>query len=324
MVDINLLGDDKTQNENDFDNEEYSSNYDTESKEFGNESDLVDSDIGRGFYERSYSKSSSRKTTFIIAAVVVAISIVVTVYIMVNSSKNKIKESESKSLASPSDITTDTSAMDSLMKKPIVEIPLFAKEMISSTQHGIKTVETLLTTIPKDVNFTMIQYRDGNFLTELLGKSSNSLTNLNDQMQQRLASGNVKVLSRDKKNVRGAIYQQALMNGNVVLNQEQIFDAPSYLEINDVKIEFTDYCKQFGLSLKQFDVKNEIRADGYKKVPVIFRAVGSRDSALNLLNKIIEKNINVNLSKIVLLALDNDFEGGKITIVLNMEIYYAT
>jgi hypothetical protein len=322
MDDINLIGDDKQQ-ENDFNNDDYSSNYEADSREFSSDSDFPDSDLDHNIYDRSYAKSGSKKTAYIIGGVVIAVSILVIGYLIVNSSKSKtdLNTNIDSGITSTPSQAVDTS-LAIIPEKPVVGIPSFAREMIGSTQQGVKTVETILATIPQDINFTMIQYRDGNFLTELLGKSASRITELNNQLQQNMVSGKVNILSRDKKNIQGYSYQQALLNGNVSASAGEISGAPNYIDPNSVKNEFSNYCGQYGLNVKQFDVKNEIIAEGYKKTPVLFRAVGNRDSALNLLNKIVESNINVNLSKIVLVASDRNLKDGKVSLILNLEVYH--
>jgi len=215
----------------------------------------------------------------------------------------------------------DISKEVSVTEQPAVEVPGFIKEMVNSTQHGIRTVETILATIPKDVNFTLIQYRDGNFLTELLGKSNANISDLNNQLQQKLAGGNVKV-TRDKRNIRGVSYQQALLDGNFSTVDVGLINIPNYMGSDEIKNEFTQFCQQLGLNLKQFDVKSEVRTANLRKIPVIFSAKGNKDSALNFLNKLIEKNINVNLSKIVLVPTAGNFNDKRINLILNMEIYH--
>jgi len=90
--------------------------------------------------------------------------------------------------------------------------------------------------------------------------------------------------------------------------------------LDAIKTEITQYCTQLGLNLKQFDVKNEIRTSTYRKIPVLVRTIGNKDAALNLLNKLIDKNMNVNLSKIVFIASERNDQ--KINLILNMEIFY--
>lgn len=320
MVDINLIGDDdKDQHEND----DYSNDYDADTGDYSSESEFSDSDLDHSLYDRSYTQSKSKKTAFIIFGFLAVAAIAVVIFIVMKSSKDKPKITEEIKTESVEQADkTETPAEQVIPEQPVVNIPTFIRENINSTRRGIKAVETILATVPQEVNFTMIKYRDGSFLTEFLGRTSNNISEVNNILQQRFPNGNVKVLSRDKRNIEGNSYQQALLNGSISIDDSGVLSMPNFLSPNEIKNQFTEYCKQFGLSIKKFEVNQEITSNGQKKIPVIFHAVGSKDAQLNFLNKLIEANLNVNLAKIVFIPSDLvNLSGNKINLILNMEIY---
>ncbi|MBD3290805.1 hypothetical protein GF337_18505 [candidate division KSB1 bacterium] len=321
MVDINLIGDDddKGQHEND----DFSNEYNADSGNYSSESEFSDSDLDHSLYDRSYTQSKSKKTAFIIFGILAVAAIAVVVFIVMNSSKKQpqiTEEIKTESVKQP-EVNETPAEQPSIPEQPAVNIPPFVRENISSTRRGIRTVETILATIPQNVNFTMIKYRDGSFLTEFLGRTSNNISEVNSTLQQRFPNGNVKVISRDRRSIEGNSYQQALLNGSISVDGTSVTSMPNFLSANEVKNQFREYCQQFGLSLNKFEINQEMSANGYKKVPVLFHAVGTKDALLNFLNRVIEANLNVNLSKIVFITSDILLNSNKINLILNMEIY---
>jgi len=328
MVDINLLGDEEEkspQEENETDND-FSDTYSDDSEELTAEQGFGDSDeLDQSIYG-AYDRGSSRKAIFILAGIIIVAAISVGAYFMFGTQKKQpqtidqpvvetqIKEPETKP-------QTEVPVEDATPTPPAVEVPGYVNEMSISTQHGVRTIETILSTIPQDIKFTLIQYRDGNFLSEVLGNSSSKFATLANQLKQRMSNGDVKIISQDTRRISGRAYQQALINGNVLPDGTSTVQFPSILSVNEVKAAFAQYCNQLDLSLKEFDVKSTINAGNYLKAPVIFKATGKKDAALNFLNRIIEQNINVNLSKIVFIASPRSFDNQNINLRLNLEIY---
>lgn len=321
MVDINLLGDDKYQNEGDEESSNFSQTYSTDPKELTSDSHLSDSDLHSNMYDRSYTRSGSKKSFFVIAGIV-ALAILLIAYLLYNFSR----DNASKTKTLTGDITTSgkipTTDVVVESEIPTVEPALtpFVRQMVTSTQNGINTVETILTSIPQNLNFTMIQYQDGNFLTEVIGRSSADISQLNNQLQQT-GTGQVKLLSQEQKNYQGTNYQQALLNGAISRSETALLREPTYLNVTNIKSDLQASCTQSGLNLKQFEVKKEASSSGYSRIPVFFRAVGTKQAALAFLTDIKNKNLNVNLSKIVLVGSEKLTSQDTINLILNMEVY---
>ena len=60
------------------------------------------------------------------------------------------------------------------------------------------------------------------------------------------------------------------------------------------------------------------------KTPILFKAIGTKDAALNFLNAIIQQNMNVNLAKIVFTTPVRDLSDQSVNLILNLEIYQPT
>ena len=325
MVDINLFGEDSPQEEErDENNENFSETYSSDAKELTSEPPLQDSVIDDDLYDKSYTRSGSRKGVFIALAFVFAAIIVVVGIFVINSGKDK-----SKIVEVPIDETvvepTKESAQDQtdlqMNIKPTIDIPASVKAMISSSQQGVKTVEKIITTIPQNMSFTLIQYRDGNFLTELLGDNSANFSRLKDQLQQSMTNGEVKILSQSNKNIKDHNYKQTLLNGSINAPMLDTIEPPKYKDLGSIKSEFSQFCNKYGLKIKQFEISKEIKINDQTKTPVLFRAVGNKDAALNFLNTVIDENYNVNLSKIVLIASNTSLRTTDVNLVLNLEVY---
>ena len=331
MVDINLIGDDKTQPAGDESSDNFSNTYSADTGELTSDSHLPDSELDQNIYNRSYTKSSSKKTIFTIVGLLVLAVVLVVGWYLTKSPKDTSQftdqqpiETDTKVEVPEETITTDIPGEVETTAEPVtpvVEVPLSVQQLINSTQNGVRTVETILASMPQNVNLTAITYSDGKFLAEILGRSANDISNLNAQLQQRFSGGNIRLLSQDQKNIGGYTYQQALVNGAISTGGFGNVRPPVYLNADEIKNEFMQNCRDIGLTLKQFDIKNEIRSTDFRKIPVIFRAVGSTDNALNFLNSLVNKNLNVNLWKIVFTPLDRNLNDNRVVLILNMEVY---
>jgi len=321
MVDINLLGDEGYQNDSEEENDNFSDTYSSDSSELTSESHLSDSDLHSSPYDKSYTRNSSKKSFYVIG-IIVSIAVIIIAYLLYNFSR----ENDTRTKPVNNDIVKSDELMirDTQNEPPLditeTELPVFVRQMVTSTQNGINTVETILESIPQNVNFTMIQYQDGNFLAEVIGRSSSDISLLNSELQKS-SSGQVKLLSQAQKNYQGGNYRQALLNGAFATSESAELRQPEYADVNGVKTDFQTICTSNGLQLKQFDVKKQYRSMDYTKTPVFFRAVGPKNAAVNFLADVKNKNMNVNLSKIVLIGSERPLNQDNVNVILNLEVY---
>jgi len=199
------------------------------------------------------------------------------------------------------------------------------REKIVKSHRGISTVSDILNTIPSNINFTMISYSDGKFLLEFLASGDADINHVNSQLQQNLYSADVKLLSKENRNVQSRLLHQALVNGNVDFNQStgelSNPQEPTYLSSTDIKNQLSDICQQAGLTIKQFDAGLE-KADGeFVILPIKFKAVGKKDNILAFLQQLLHANINISFSKISLIANEIDLTNPNVTLLLNIGLY---
>lgn len=324
MKDINLLGEDKFQNEGDDDSENFSQTYSSDSKELTSDSNVADSDMHSNYYDKSYTRSSSKKATYIIGALfVIAAFIIGYLLYKFTSDKSDFPATTESDISAPD--RESSSALDTPTETGIIEaesavnLPAFERELISATQKGVSAIESINALVPQNVNFTVIRYSDGNFLAEMLGNSSEDLTRIQENLLNASVTDNVNILSQEAKNVNGVNYQKALINGVVTGGSGMAMRRPEYLDVNSVKERFSQYCEEEGMRLKQFDIKSEVAATEFTKIPVMFKATGGKGAAVSFLKKLVDNNINVNLSKIVLIQRvpgESD-----VNLILNMDVY---
>lgn len=333
MVDINLLGeeDDAQQDNNEENSENFSEEtYSNNTEELTSDQDYTDSELDDSIYG-SYSNNTSKKSVFIAIGVILIISISVTAYFLLGSrgddptttNEDAVENVAVDQKEPKSESEKETKAQDELITHdiPKPEVAPYIKEVVVSNKNGIRTIETILATIPPSANFTMIRYSDGNFLTEILANSTTHFTTINNELKQKLTNASVKILSQDNKNIQGRNYKQALFNIDVELSNFDYVEEPTYMQRGEIKNTFKQYCNQLGLRLKEFDLKDRVTFAGYNKTPVIFKASGKKDAIINFLNQLIEQNLNINLSKIVFITPTRNLNSKTVDLVLNLEIF---
>jgi len=324
MVDINLIGDDQTQFEGEENDKDHQNNFESDVNEPDRGSYMSDSGIDGSEYSNYMNRGGSKKVVYILIGGCIILLFIVG-YFLIFSGKNEEQDTSQYLSGQPAvedtvetiNLENDSAALSSLS-------PALRDRLLKS-QKGISTVSNIITTVPEAVNFTMITYNDGKFLVEFLANTDNAINNLNSDLKQKLYSSEMKILSRNRRTIQGRPYRQALMNGNVNMGSDLVesntIQEPTYLNSDELKNQLSTICSQTGLKLRQFDVGKN-KSDGeFQVVPIKFRAVGIKTSILNFLQQVIDENVNINFSKISLIANDVDLSDSNITLVLNIELY---
>lgn len=326
MVDINLIGDDQDQfdgEENDKD-KDFQDSFESDVGEHESGNYMSDSGIDGSEYSNYMNRGGSKKSVYILIAGSIILLFIVG-YFLIYSGKDKEPETSTYLTEQPAaDDTVDTSSLEDETATMSTVSPA-VREKLRKSQAGVNTVSNIITTVPENVNFTMITYNDGKFLVEFLANNDNAITNVNSNLKQKLYDSEMKILSRNRRNIMGRSYRQALMNGNVNVGDGSgefgTIREPKYLNANDLKNQLSRLCGQSGLALKQFDAgKNKIEGD-FEIVPIKFRAVGTKSNILNFLQQVVDENVNINFTKISLIANDVDLSDSNISLVLNIELY---
>ena len=329
MVDINLIGDNQDQFDEDND-ENFQDSYNSDTSGFDQSSYMKGGAMDNQDYTKVIRRGGSKAGVYILFIIVVAL-LAGTAYILFKSPNKAVKQTQSgfQSLDALTEqegvddtavttITPQTEATSS----PTEYIAPALREKIIQSKLGINTIGQIVNTIPTNVDFTMITYSDGKFLFELLAQGSNDISNVSSLLQQKLYSADIKLLSRDSRNIKGRQYYQALINGSV--NTEETSESvqqPQFLSSQELHQRLTEICQENSLTIKQFDSGVE-KDDGDLIVhPIKFRAFGLKGNAINLLQQISNENINVSFSKISLIANDVDLSNPYITLVMNIVLY---
>ncbi|MBN2008653.1 hypothetical protein JW960_04815 [candidate division KSB1 bacterium] len=355
MVDINLLGDEKPDQDSTESSEGYTDSYGPDTNDdLGPSQDYGDADLDETLYG-AYTQTSSKKAVFIGTGIIVVAAIAVGAYYFLVMKKGKpaakppvvteqpqTQPQQTPQQAQQPAITqqapqqqqqtpqTSTNVSQPATQTPpppppvADNVPPHIRSIVVSNQQGVRTIEAILSTIPQNVKATLIQYRDGDFLIDVHGSSSSNLGAMNSRFQQSIPNGSVKMVSQESRQLQGREYQQALFQGSISSGASGRISAPSFVSVDQVRSAFKSSCSQVGLSLKEFDVKREISTSQFVKTPILFKAIGTKDAALNFLNAIIQQNMNVNLAKIVFTTPVRDLNDQSVNLILNLEIYQPT
>lgn len=329
MVDINLIGDD--QDQFDEDNEkEFRENYNSESNDFDQGSYMKEGAMDNQDYTKVIRRGGSKAGVYILFIIVIVL-LAVTAYILFKPAKTSDITQPDQQLITETQFDEDTARVDESQmdqfdsSQALDTISPELRAKVIQSQVGITTIEQIVNTIPANVDFTMITYSDGVFLSELLASRSSDIDNVNSLLEQKLSSADVKVLSRDTRNVSGKQYYQALINGT--LNQDEMSGAtstaqpPMFLSTEEFHQSLTAMCQESNLTVKQFDTAIEKNVGGLIIQPIKFRAFGLKANATSILNQILSENMNISFSKISLIANDIDLSNPYVALVMNIELY---
>jgi hypothetical protein len=331
MVDINLIGDDQSQFEGEENEKEFQESYESDLNEPAPSSYVGSGHIDDSDYSRVLSRGGSKKIVYILAACSIILLAVVAWFIFQPGKGKKTTYEPPVTTFSEPETTTyeDTSGALNFETEanviPTSPLSPALRERIVKSYRGINTVSNILNAIPSNINFTMISYSDGKFLLEFLSAGDADINHVNSQLQQTLYSANVNLLSKDNRNIQSRQFRQALVNGNVDINQSpgelNNPQEPIYLSSADLQNQLASICQQAGLTIKQFDAGLE-KADGqFMILPIKFKATGQKSHISAFLQQLINANINISFSKISLIANEADLSDPKITLLLNIGLY---
>jgi len=333
MVDINLIGDDQAQFEGEENEKEFQESYESESElnEPKPSSFIGGSSIDDSDYTRMISRGGSKKLIYILGACGIILLAAVVWFIFQPGKDGKtttyeppmttLSDTETKTFEDSSsgfNLESEPSPMPASTLAPAL------RERILKSNRGISTVNNVLNSIPSNINFTMISYSDGKFLVEFLAASDADIDQVNSQLQQNLYAANVNLLSKEDRTIQNRRVRQALVNGNVNINQatgESNPQEPTFLSSTDLQNQFATMCRQAGLTIKQFDAGREKTDGEFTILPIKFKATGQKSNIFAFLQQLVSSNINISFSKISLIAKDVDLSNPDFTLLLNIGLY---
>ncbi len=335
MVDINLIGDDQAQFEGEETEKEkekeFQESYESDMNEPTPSSFIGGSSIDDSDYTRMISRGGSKKLVYILAACGI-ILIAAVAWFMFQPGKGKKTASYEPPVTTLSDTETttfeDSASGFNFEPEPSVIPPTTLapalRERILKSNRGIGTVNNVLNLIPSNINFTMISYSDGKFLVEFLAASDADINQVNSQLQQNMYAANVNLLSKEDRTIQNRRLRQALVNGNVNMNQatgESNPQEPTFLSATDFQNQLSSMCQQAGLTIKQFDTGREKAEGEFMILPIKFKATGQKSNIYTFLQQLVSSNLNVSFSKISLIAKEVDLSNPDFTLLLNIGLY---
>jgi len=324
MVDINLIGDDQTDFEGEEKKREFQNTYEPQSNEPPHSSYMNRGSMDDTDYASALRINRPKKTIyFLVFSSLVLLGIVG--YFLLQQGKGTKPTTETPSMQDGFLDADDTSGGFGLETQPGtatgIALDPALREKIITTSRGFNTINSVIKTIPANVNFTMISYSDGKFLLEFLANSDADINNVNNQLKQSLASAEINLLSKENRSIRNRQVRQALVSGNVSLSQVPgdvtVSREPTYLSVAELKNQLTTICQQTGLSIKQYDAGLEKSEGVFRINPIKFRATGQKANVLTFLQQLQNQNLNVSFSTISLINLHES----NITLVLNINSY---
>lgn len=321
MVDINLIGDDQTQDDGDKGKQDFKNSFESEY----NEPTPSTLDGRGGLDEMEFpglprQRSSNKKTVSLLVVASVVLLALVGYFFMKSGQGKKGPASVAQGRSA-----TDTTSFLSGADRSMMGLSPALKDRIVNTQRGINTITQIVNTIPANVNCTMVSYSDGTFLLEVLATGDPDINSLNSQLQRALAPAEVRLLSKDVRTIQRKQLRQALMSGDVKLAQDastiSVAQPPAYLSSAELQARLAQICQQAGLTVRQYSAGLEKNEGQFLIAPIQFRGQGPKSSVLAFFQQVLNQNLNVTFSKIVLIGSNVDLSDQNITLVLNINLY---
>lgn len=330
MVDINLIGDDQTQFDNEDSEKEFQDTYSSDADELTQDSYMRSETINNADYAKVIRRGGSKAGVFILFLVVVGL-LVVTAYLLFKPGRTqKIAQPEETPItqAEVSDSVVSEQPIDSqrlAISDTIIDVSPGVKEILVRSARDINVITQLVNSIPANVIFTLITYNDGNILLEVYAADKTDISDLDAIIRQNLAAADLKILAQDDRNIKGRKYFRALLSGNVNTSTVSFgsfpIRQPQYMFSDDFKNRINTMCQQYDLSVKQFDTGVEKIQGELASTPITFRSFGLKANIINLLQQIQNANLNVSYIKIAIITNDPELTSPYLTLVLNLKLY---
>jgi len=329
MVDINLIGDNQAQFDDEDNDKNLQDNFNSE--EFGESPYMRGGAIDNQDYTKVIRRSGSKAGVYILFFIVIAL-LAATAYILFKNPKktgtqiqNDFQALTEAKVADDTAMTPITSSEEEVTPSTIEYIAPAIKEKIIQSHLGVNTIRQIVNTIPTNVDFTMLNYSDGAFLLELLAQGNNDINNVSSLLKQRLSSIDIKIISRDNRSIKGKQYYQALINGTVNTEQtyggENIIQQPQFLASEELRQSLANICQESGITMKQFDSGVE-KNDGELIVqPIKCKVTGLKANTTSLIQNLLNENINISFEKISLIGNEFDLSNPYFTLVMNLSLY---
>ncbi|MBN1352573.1 hypothetical protein JXJ21_24500 [candidate division KSB1 bacterium] len=316
MVDINLIGNEKSEpsqeKERDFSS---SAGFDTD--------ELVSGDLGSydsgpgerdgGYLDSSYVKKSPKTLMYILIG---GCCVLLVLLILLLASDSGKKDDE---VVQDAGKTTKTTPTAEETKSP-------QALATGINQDKIVNVSRLISILPDDLQLSVLRYSHGTFILESRSKSSDPVSTFRNQFRQAFPTGTIKELNTEAKRIRGISFQQGVVSGAVTENdiwsQPDLLTQLNYISENEIQTQVRSNCARAGLALKRVDVGKGSTENNFRKNLIKVSAIGDRDAAIKFLEGLNSQKLNLNLSKIVMVASNfQNFNDKNVNLFVDMELF---
>lgn len=384
MVDINLIGDDKTGEERTGDEERVdeftqTSSMDTQELAFEERTETFDTTKTAGFAKRrSY---SSVVSTVIILAVIGVLGFGIWYFMFRGSSSSSqanlpefVPEPQAVEETVPESVETDpgttttqppaeSSSQSVQEEEPLADIPRNPKpepqkpvdkprttpttttpvkpppkttpaiaadfsatsgQFLMNSRSAVQTVNGIIGAMPATLNTTLLSYAGGRLRMEYVALSAADAKSFTDRLNQDYGSGNLAVVSEKQVANNGQSLDKVLISGTIAAKASSGAQANGVdiMNVTQIKDWLQSSAKQFGLQVRQFDSQQGRFADGYQKTPILVRIYGSKESLVRFMEFFASENLNVELTKILLVSPDMvSFSDDNLMLVMNLFLF---
>lgn len=359
MVDINLIGDEqtgeeKTREEERLEDFAQTSSMDTQELAFEERTETFDTTKTGAFpHRRSYSPFVS---VLIIVIVIVFLGGVIYYFMFGDDSSEQtdlpqfIPESESVVESIPAESEQSTSSLETepeseletaMQDEPPVDLgdtgsisrpssgtrePInpISSQYLSNSVWSIQTVTDLLSSIPANLNCTLLSFAGQRLRMEFVSASASDARDFAANLNQNLGSGSFSILSESQVATNGRSFEKVLISGRIARKTQNIRGSVEAMDLDEFRNWVRTTGQQFGVQVRQINVQQGASADGYTRIPILMRIFGDKASLVAILEAIASQRLNVELTKILLVSPDMiSYSDDQLMLVVNLFLYEA-
>ncbi len=197
-------------------------------------------------------------------------------------------------------------------------------QFLMNSRSAVQTVNGIIGAMPASLNTTLLSYAGGRLRMEYVALSAADGKSFTDRLNQDYGAGNLSVVSEKQVANNGQSLDKVLISGTVAAKASSggQADGVDIMNVSQIKEWLQSSAKQFGLQLRQFDSQQGRFADGYQKTPILVRIYGSKESLVRFMEFFASENLNVELTKILLVSPDMvSFTDDNLMLVMNLFLF---
>lgn len=369
MVDINLIGDDKTGEEERVEDFTQTSSMDTQELAFEERTETFDTTKTAGFaHKRSY---SSLVSTLIILAVIILLGGAIYFFMFSEdevgeqaeipsftpesqdvvetvpaTDLDKLEQEFAAELAEEEsqepEITQPVESTDEPVSEPprrsVAETPPtpaptvrsdlspVSSQFLSNSRGAIQSVTDLMTSIPSNLNTTLLSYAGERVRVEFVANTVSEAKDFTNSLNQTFGGSNFSVVSENQVASNGRSLEKVLVSGKMTTDgRVSSSESMQFLNLGQAQDWIRRASQQFGLTVRELKTQQGTFVDGYQRIPLLVRVYGNQSSIVGFLEEIAAQSLNVELAKILLVSPDMvSYSDDNLILVINMYLYEQT